>query len=129
MLVNGDDRGDNWQDITSNLPFTVSNFRDITIVGNTVYVSTDKGVLASQNGDHWWRLTNTDGKHIIIDKFTTHKSNIYGASDTGAYYLDQQGNWEQIYPNIQDKVISLTCTNDKLYIVTEQQGIRYASIK
>ena len=128
-LIRSDDRGDNWQDITSNLPFTVSNFRDITIVGNTVYVSTDKGVLASQNGDHWWRLTNTDGKHIIIDKFTTHKSNIYGASDTGAYYLDQQGNWEQIYPNIQDKVISLTCTNDKLYIVTEQQGIRYASIK
>lgn len=128
-LLRSDDRGNNWQDMTSNLPFIVSNFQDITFVGNTVYVSTDKGVLASHNGDHWWRLTNTEGKHIIIDKFTIHKSNIYGASDTGAYYLDQQGKWEQIYPNIQDKVISLTCTNDKLYIVTEQQGIRYASIK
>ena len=128
-LVRSDDQGNNWQDITSNLPYIVSNFKDITFVGNTVYVSTDKGVLASQNGDHWRRLTNTEGKHIIIDKFTTHKSNIYGASDIGAYYLDQQGNWEHIYPNIQDKVISLTCTNDKLYIATEQQGIRYASIK
>ena len=128
-LVRSDDRGNNWQDITSNLPFIVSNFKDISFVGNTVYVSTDKGVLASQNGDHWRRLTNTDGKHIIIDKFTIHKSNIYGASDTGAYYLDQQGKWEQIHPNIQDKVISLTCTNDKLYILSQQQGIRYASIK
>lgn len=128
-LVRSDDRGDNWQDITSNLPFIVSNFKDITFVENTVYVSTDKGVLASPNGDHWWRITNAEGKHIIIDKFTIHKSTIYGASDTGVYYLDHQGEWEQIYPNIHDKVISLTCTNDRLYIATRQQDIRYVSIK
>lgn len=128
-LVRSVDRGNSWQDRTANLPFTVSNFKDITFIGKTIYVSTDKGVLASHSGIHWRRLTNSEGKHIIIDKFAIHKSKLYGASKSGVYYLDYQGNWEQIYPNIQDRVISFACTNDKLYIATEQQDIRYAFIK
>ena len=117
------DTGNSWQDITSNLPFSISNFKDIVFLKDTIYVATTKGVLASQIGQHWNLLTDNDGTHTIIDKITTSGSQIYGANDRGIYSLDHRGKWEQIYTSVPDKVINLTFSNGKLYIATDQQGI------
>ena len=60
------DGGDNWKNITPNLPLSFNRFKEITFVDSTVYVSTDKGVLTSQTGEHWRVLTDTEGKRLIV---------------------------------------------------------------
>ena len=47
------DEGDTWNDITVDLPFLVDHFKEIVFAGQTVYVSTDKGVVRSINGIDW----------------------------------------------------------------------------
>ena len=122
------DSGSSWQDITANFPLSFSNFKDIVFVNNTVYVATDRGVLASKDGEYWYILTDNEGKHIIVDKLITHSSRFYGINNIGVYRLDHRGKWEQILPNIPDKVIDLTVSDTKLYIATDQQGIFYTPL-
>ena len=123
------DEGNSWRDVTPNLPFIFTRIKDIMFVGSAVYVATDEGVITSQTGQHWRMLTDNMGKHIIIDKFATYGSNLYGVGDMGAYHLDSHAKWEQISSNIPDKVISLSASHDKLYIATKQSGIFHTSIE
>ncbi|RKU27981.1 hypothetical protein C6497_10425 [Candidatus Poribacteria bacterium] len=122
------DNGISWRDITSNFPLSFSNLTDIVFVNNTVYVATEKGVLASEDGEYWYRPTDNEGKHIILDKLITHSSRLYGTNNIGVYHLDDRGKWEQFLPNIPDKVIDLTYSDTKLYIATDQQGIFYSPL-
>ena len=122
------DGGSSWRDITSSLPLRFAHFNEIVFVGSTVYVSTDTGVLASQTGEHWRVLTDSMGKPTLIDEFAVHNATIYGAGDTGTYRLDPQGCWEQITPNIPNKVVSLGINSNRLYIATQQRGIFYISL-
>ncbi len=50
QLVVSFDKGDNWIDITYNLPFKVKALKDIVFAGSTVYVATDEGVVTSSDG-------------------------------------------------------------------------------
>ncbi len=128
-LLQSLDDGNNWRDVTPNLPSNFVHIKDIMFVGTTVYVATDRGVLSSQTGKHWRVLTDIAGTHIIIDRLTMDAPNFYGASDMGIYRLDSRSRWERISPNIPDKVISLSANQDKLYIGTEKRGIFYTSLK
>ena len=85
--------------------------------------------MTSQNGEHWDLLTDDDGANIIIDRLTIYESSFYGAGDTGVYRLSPIGRWEQILNNIPDKVISLSVSDNKLYIATEKRGIFHASLE
>lgn len=123
------DGGNSWRDVTLNIPYSFSLIKDIKFVGSTVYVATDTGVISSQAGEHWRMSTDNLGTHIIIDRFATSGSNFYGAANMGVYRLDSRGKWEQISPNIPDKVVSLSASVDKLYIATKQSGIFYTSIE
>lgn len=122
------DGGNSWRDVTSNLPLRFTCFNEIIFVGPTVYVATDEGVLASQNGEHWRILTDRMGTHVVIDRFAVDHTTIYGAGNTGLYHLDARGHWEQISPNVPDKVISLVINNDKLYIATQHRGMFHISL-
>ena len=124
--ING---GNSWRDVTHNIPYSFSHIKDITFVGETVYVATDKGVLTTQTGEHWRMLTDNVGINIIIDRFAMSGTSFYGAGDTGVYILDPLGRWEQISDNIPDKVISLSANHDKLYIGTEKRGIFHTSLE
>ena len=123
------DRGNSWQDITLNLPLRFTRFNEIVFIGSTVYVATDKGVLTSQNGEHWRVIVNEIGEHIIIDRFAVDGVTVFGAGDMGVYLLDSLGKYEQIAPNVPDKIVSLAVSNDKLYIATRHRGMFYILLK
>ena len=120
------DDGDTWKDLTSSLPLHFTRFNEIIFVDATVYVATDEGVLSSQNGEYWRVVTDKMGTPIVIDRFAVDGTTVYGAGDTGVYHLESE--WQQISPEVPDKVISLVVSNDKLYIATEQHGLFHISL-
>ena len=112
------DEGNSWKDVTPILPLRFTRFKEIIFAGSTVYVATDEGVLASQNGEHWRVLTDAMGERPVIDRFAVYHTNVYGAGNTGVYRLEERGRWHQISPSVPDAVGSLVVSNDKLYIAT-----------
>ena len=117
------DKGKNWRDITPNLPLQFTHFKEIVFVNSRVYVATDVAVLSSQRGEHWHVLTDGMGARVVIEKFAVDHTNLYGAGDTGIYRLDDRDTWEQLSPNVPDKVISLVVSNSSLYIATRRRGM------
>ena len=114
------DEGNSWKDVTPILPLRFTRFKEIVFAGSTVYVATDEGVLASQNGEHWRVLTDEMGVRPIIDRFAVDHTDVYGAGDAGVYRLDDRGRWHQISPSVPDVVSSLVVSNDTLYVATQQ---------
>ena len=112
------DEGNSWKDVTPILPLRFTRFEEIIFAGSTVYVATDEGVLASQNGEHWRVLTDAMRERPVIDRFAVDHTNVYGAGNTGVYRLDDRGRWYQISPSVPDEVGSLVVSNHKLYIAT-----------
>ena len=117
------DGGKSWKNITPTLPLHFNRFKEIIFVGSTVYVATDEGVLSSQTGAHWRVLADRTGKRTMIDNLAAAGTTVYGASDAGVYRLDARDKWDQISPNIPDKIVSLVVSNDRLYVATQQRGI------
>ena len=117
------DKGDSWKDITPNLPFRFTRFKEIVFAGSTVYVATDKGVLSSQTGEHWRVLTDGMEARIVIDRFAVDHTSVYGAGDTGIYRLDDRGKWKQIAPGVPSAVASLVVSGDRLYMSTGRRGM------
>ncbi|RKU10011.1 hypothetical protein C6503_20210 [Candidatus Poribacteria bacterium] len=117
------DGGKSWKNITPTLPLPFTHFKEIIFAGSTVYAATDEGVLVSQNGEHWHVLTDRGGKRVMIDKFAVDHIHVYGADDASVYRLDARDKWEQIFPSVPDKIISLVVSNDRLYIATQRRGI------
>ena len=113
------DAGNSWRDITPNLPFRFTCFKEIVFVGPTVYMATDSGVWASKTGEHWHVITDK----IVIDRFAVDGTTIYGTSDTGVYRLDVDGDWKQISQGVPGKVLSLVVDRDRLYVTTERRGM------
>ena len=125
-LLQSLDSGDSWKNITSSLPLHFTRFNEIVFVDTTVYIATDSGVLSSQDGEYWRVITDRMGTCPIIDRFAVHSATLYGAADTGIYRLE--GEWQQVSPNVTGKVISLSVSNDKLYIATEQHGLFHIAL-
>ena len=123
------DGGDSWRDITPSLPLSFTRFKEMVFAGSTIYIATDKGVLSSETGAYWRLLTDRTSERIVIDRFAADHTGVYGAGDTGVYYLDAQGKWEQVSPGVPGKVLSLTVDRDRLYVVTEQYGMFHISLE
>ena len=113
------DSGNSWKDVTPNLPLSLTYFKEIVFAGPTVYVATDKGVLASQTGTHWRVVTD----EIVIDRFAVDDITVYGASDRGVYRLNVNGGCEQVSSGVPGRVRSLVIDRDRLYVATEQRGM------
>ena len=123
------DEGTNWKDVTPNLPLQFKRFREIIFVGSAVYVSTNKGVLTSQNGEHWRVLTDTEDERLIVAGLAVDDTTVYGVCNAGAYRLDNNGKWQKVSPEVPDGIRELVFANDKLYIITHQRGIFHISLK
>ena len=119
------DAGSSWRDITPNLPFHFTCFKEIMFAGSTVYIATDSGVLASKTGEHWRVIAD----EAVIDKFAVDGTAIYGAGDTGVYRLDLHDKWERISPGVPGQVLSLVVDRDKLYVATKHSGMFHISLE
>ena len=117
------DGGNNWRDITPILPLRFTRFNEICFVNSTVYVATDKGVLTSQNGEHWRVIIDRMGTRIVINRFAVDGTTVYGAGDTGLYRLDTRGKWKQMSPSVPDKITALVVSNNRLYVATQSRGM------
>ena len=122
------DGGNSWRDITLILPLRFTYFKEIVFAGPTVYIATDTGVLASQNGKHWRVLTDGMGQRRVIDKFAVDGTAVYGTGNVGVYRLGNRGKWEQVSPSVPGKIISLAINNGRLYVVTERRGLFHISL-
>ena len=119
------DGGNSWKDITSTLPLPFTDFTEILFAGSTVYVATDRGVLASQTGVHW-RVITDEG---VIERLAVDGATIYGAGDDGVYRLEAHDEWNQISPDVPGKVLALVVDRDRLYVATERRGMFHISLK
>ena len=123
------DGGNNWKDVTPNLPLPFNRFREIVFVDSKVYVSTDKGVLTSQTGEHWRVLTDTEGERLTITSLAVDGTTVYGVRNTGAYRLDNSSKWKKVSPEVPDGIRELVFAKDKLYIITNQRGMFHVSLE
>ena len=117
------DAGENWRDITSNLPLDFTHFKAIIFSGATLYVATDKGVLVSQTGEYWRVMADSADTRVVINQFALDGTAVYGIADTGVYQLNPRGQWEQVSSEVPDGIASLTLTNGRLYGAAKERGI------
>ena len=128
-LMQSFNEGDTWNDITSNLPFSVKHFYDIDFAGSTVYVATDKGILYSINGTDWHATIDTEDTPIVIKRFTVDGTTVYGVVGQQVYELQQNSDtWKQMTPEIPSPISSLTVANNTLYVGTFGHGVLRFSI-
>ena len=129
-LVASFDKGNNWLDLTSALPFPVKVFKEIVFVGSTVYVATEGGVTASDSGKNWYPVTDAEGNNLIMEHLETDDgTTVYGITEnTGAYRLEN-GTWEQVISEIPDNVTSLAVDGDMLYVGTEYNEILHFNLE
>ena len=122
------DAGTNWKDVTPNLPLQFKRFKEMIFVNSAIYVSTDKGVLTSQTGEHWRVLTDTEGERLIVASLAVDDTTVYGVCNAGAYRLDNRGNWKKVSPEVPDGIRELVFANNKLYIITHRRGMFHISL-
>ena len=117
------DEGNSWKDITSSLPLRFTRFKEVTFIGSTIYVATNKGTLVSHTGEHWSVLTDSTGVRPIVDRFATDGTKVYGVGDAGVYRLDASDQWKQISSNALNNILSFVVGKERLYITTQQRGM------
>ena len=118
------DGGENWNDVTANLPKSIEHFNQIVLTNSTVYVATDKGVFSSIDGNFWHTITDKEGKELTIKSLATTEDAVYGANDDGIYrFENEKGIWKQIVPQIPDTMTSLVVDEDNFFVGTEQRGV------
>ena len=143
-LFQSSDGGDTWRDITATFPFPLDrskspfiefselreitknlpHFKDIVYVGNTVYIITTDGSAMSTDGENWQPLTNEKSVPITLSELAVKGTTLYGASETGAYRLNNETNtWIQIAPEVLGGVTSLVVADDVLYVGTNHRGV------
>ena len=117
------DDGDTWRDVTENLVFPFGYFKEILFAGTTVYVSTDMGVMYSNDGETWHVLTDADRNRLIMDRIAVDGTTTYGVCDSGVYQADHQTAWKQIAPELPHTATAFAVDGDTFYIGTKQNGV------
>ena len=118
------DNGDTWNNITANLAFPFRYFKDILFKGETIYVSTDMGVMCSRDGGTWYVPTDIEGNRPVMDRITADGITVYGVCGSGVYRVDNQTNtWVQIVPELPHIATSFAVNSNTFYIGTQQNGV------
>ena len=119
------DNGNTWSDITENLAFPFTYFKEIIVVGSTVYISTDAGVMNSYDDTIWYAVNDIDGHILAMNRIATDGSRLYGVCDTGVYQVNNHTNtWRQMTSEVPSTTVtSLAATGGTLYIGTEDNGV------
>ena len=118
------DEGDTWNDVTTDLPFSVTQFKAVAFAGPTLYVATDKGVTYSSDGIRWHTATDVEGTPLVIEKMAVDGTTVYGATAQQIYQLKENSSrWEQVTPEVPSEIISLTVDGNILYVGTPGHGV------
>ena len=122
-LLQSFDAGTNWIDLTPTLPFPVKAFNEIVIVGNTVYVATDAGIAASDQGNNWGVVTDLETTNLVMEHLTVDGTKLYGVTKGTGIYRLENGTWNQIVSDIPENITSLAVDGNTLYVGTQEQGM------
>ena len=123
-LLQSFDEGDTWNDVTPNLPFSVTQFKAIAFAGATLYVATDKGVMYSSDGTRWHTAIDTEGAPLVIEKMAVQDTTVYGATAQQIYQLKENSSrWEKVTPEVPSKINSFTVDGNTLYVGTPGHGV------
>ena len=123
-LLQSFDEGDTWNDVTANLPFSVTQFKAIAIAGPTLYAATDKGVTYSSDGIHWQTAIDTEGIPLVIEKMAVEDTTVYGTTEQQIYQLKENtSTWEPVTPEVPSKINSFTINGRTLYVGTPGHGV------
>ncbi len=118
------DHGENWKEITPDLPFPFAYFEEIAFAGSTVYLVTDQGVMNSHDGINWNALTDTEGNRILITRIAVDGNSVYGVCNQGVYHIDTgTGTWIQMSSEVPYKITAFTVDRGIFYIGTRHRGV------
>ncbi len=123
-LLQSFDEGDTWNDVTANLPFSVTQFKAIAFAGPTLYIATDKGIASSSDGIHWKTATDVEGTPLVIEKMAVAGTTVYGATAQQIYQLKEHSNiLEPVTPEVPSEISSLAVDGNTLYVGTPGHGV------
>ena len=123
-LLQSFDEGDTWNDVTANLPFSVTQFKAIAFAGPTLYIATDKGVASSSDGIRWQTATDAEGTPLVIEKMAVAGTTVYGATEQQIYQLKKNSNiLEPVTPEVPSKISAFTVDGNTLYVGTPGHGV------
>ena len=118
------DKGQTWNDVTTDLPSPVTSFNAIVFAGSTVYVATDKGVTYSNDGTSWHATSDPEGTPLVIKKLAVDGTTVYGTNEQRVYQSkENSGVWKQVTPEIPVPVTSLAVGGSVLYVGTRDSGV------
>ena len=123
------DSGENWKEITADLPFSFAYFEEIVFAGATVYVVTNQGVMNSHDGINWNALTDTKKRRISMTRIAVDGDTVYGVCSQGVYRIDTEtGTWIQMASEIPYKITAFAVDRGICYIGTRHRGVlRFAT--
>ncbi len=124
------DSGENWKEITADLPFTFAYFEEIVFAGATVYIVTDQGVMNSHDGINWNALTDTEGHQVPMTQIAVDGDKVYGISSQGVYRIDTEtGTWIQMSSEVPYKITAFAVDRGIFYIGTRHRGVLRLQLK
>jgi len=122
-LVVSYDRGNSWTDLTQGLPFQVKTYNNIIVAETTVFVSTDRGIITTDDGRSWRTITDANGNNLIMEHLAVDGTTLYGVTkDTGIHRIES-GTWEQFVSDIPDSVSSLAVDRNTLFVGTKNNKV------
>ena len=123
-LAQSFDEGETWNDITQDLPFSLTAFNALTFAGSTLYMATDKGVAYSEDGTRWYAVTDAEGETLVMKKLAVDGMTVYGTTGRYVYQLKEGSDtWKQVTPEIPDSVLSFAVDGNVLYVGTSSSGV------
>ena len=128
-LVASFDGGNNWLNLTPALPFPVKAFKDIVFAGATVYVATDAGVAASDDGKQWRAMTDAAGTRLNMEKLTVDRDTLYGLTKNTGIYRLERSTWEQIVSQMPDDVETFAVDGNTLYVNTRDGDMLHFNLE
>ncbi len=118
------DKGETWNNVTADLPFSWTAFNALIFAGSTIYVATDQGVAHSNDGVNWHTATDTEGKTLVMERLVAEGMTVYGTTGQYVYQLKEDSNtWKQATPEIPDAVLSFAVDGNVLYVGTASSGV------
>ena len=118
------DNGENWKEVTADLPFAFAYFEEIVFAGSTIYVVTDQGVMNSYDGTNWHTLTDAEGHRVHIVQIAVDGDKVYGIGNRGVYRIDSETNtWIRMLSGVPYKVTAFAVDRGIFYIGTRHRGV------